>query len=145
MCPFAGRHGSSICSTPCNLILLNWINPGWSCCHVTNQDVFLATSLGIVLKAQTISTCKLSSESRHHEANEWEFWKPGPFQNPSKTREALSWTRKNTCFPSVKWNHWNHGNLSCYPPPNDRKQNTKNGRIPFGRSRPCFFQSWFTG
>lgn len=79
MCPFAGRNGSSICSTPCNLILLNWIiqaghadqlpheNPPQEVevdCHVTNQDVFLATSLGIVLKAQTISTCKLSSESR---------------------------------------------------------------------------------
>lgn len=110
MCPFGGRHGSSICSTPCNLILLKWIiqagradhlphNPSPRKSkligHVTNQDVFLATSLGIVLKAQTISTCKLSSESRHHEANEWEFWKPGPFQNPSKTREALSWTRKD--------------------------------------------------
>lgn len=106
MCLFGGRHGSSI------------YHPGWSCwslwvdCHVTNQDVFLATSLGIVLKAQTISTCKLSSESRQ---GSWSQGMgiletlPKPFQNPGVAglkkiqllgNKTKSW--KNTIFSIYK-------------------------------------------
>ena len=169
MCPFAGRNGSSICSTPWNLNLLKsrlvmlityrTTNPprkSKSIGHVTNQDVFLATSLGIVLKAQTISTCKLSSESRQ---GSWSqrmgiletLQKPGGCwtqKDPTfgqKHKKLKSWNHGNHWNHGTHWNHGNHVFHLYIKWNHDRKQSTRNIGIPFGRSRPCFFLSWFTG